>query len=77
MVTPKNLYVGRQGISNTLLDTAHMIRTMLANWPECYQIPPDHDLHELLRVMDVVAEELPKEPIPCLNNVNVEKDTPQ
>ena len=37
-----------------------MIKTMMTKWPEEYQFPPDHNIHELLQVMEVVADDLVK-----------------
>lgn len=52
------LHIRRAQLAYTLLDTTHMIRTMLANYPAEYAIPEDHDLMELIRVMDVIAKDL-------------------
>lgn len=52
------LHIRRKGLSDTLKDNIFMINTMIEKWPEEYQLPPDHDLFELLRVMGIVADEL-------------------
>lgn len=52
------LHVRRKGISDTLKDNIHMIKTMMEKWPAEYQFPTDHDIHELLQVMEVVADNL-------------------
>lgn len=57
----KALHVRRKPLADVLDNTVHMVRTMMANWPEEYQLPPDHNIHELLTVIGVVVDEL-KEP---------------
>lgn len=52
------LHVRRKGISDTLKDNIHMIKTMVEKWPNEYQFPTDHNIHELLQVMEVVADDL-------------------
>lgn len=52
------LHVRRKGVANTLRDNVHMINTMMTKWPAEYQFPPDHDIHELLRVMEAVATDI-------------------
>jgi hypothetical protein len=52
------LHVRRKGISDTLKDNIHMIKTMMEKWPTEYQFEPDHNIHELLQVMEVVADDL-------------------
>jgi hypothetical protein len=52
------LHVRRKGIADTLNDSVHTISTMIKNWPNEYVFPADHDIHELLRVMTAVADNL-------------------
>lgn len=52
------LHIRRKGISDVLKDNIFMIKVMMKNWPNEYQFEPDHDIHELLSVMEVVADQL-------------------
>lgn len=57
----KALHVRRKPIADILDDVVHMVSTMMANWPEEYKLPADHNIHELLTVIGVVSSDL-KEP---------------
>ena len=35
-----------------------MIKTMMEKWPAEYQFSTDHEIHELLEVMGIVADDL-------------------
>lgn len=52
------LHIRRQGLSNAMLDGAQTLRTMLANWPDEYQLPADHDIHELISITEQIAHQL-------------------
>lgn len=58
------LHVRRKDLANQLLVCKHSLETSLANWPEEYQIPLDHDLRELLRIMQHIATDLTTPPKP-------------
>ena len=52
------LHVRRKHLSNQLRDCEHMLKTTIANWPTEFALPDTHNLHELLEVMLVVADQL-------------------
>lgn len=56
------LHERRKPIADLLDQTTLMIRTMMANWPNEYEFPVDHDIHELLEVMDVVGKSMEEDP---------------
>lgn len=52
------LHERRKHMSNAMRDNVHMIRTMMANWPEEFQLPADHPVHEWLEVTDYICDQL-------------------
>lgn len=56
----KPLHVRREHFANVMKEYTHALQTMLDNWPEEWEFPEDHDIHELIRVSDVIADEMVK-----------------
>lgn len=56
----KTLCERRKHLTNIMRDSTHMIRTMLANWPTEFELPPDHPIHEWLEVTDYICDEMEK-----------------
>lgn len=56
------LHVRREGLANVIMECHTNLSIMLRNWPNEYEIPPEHNLIELMEVMVIVAEDLEKEP---------------
>lgn len=56
------LHVRRAALANPIADCAHMIRTMLDNWPAEFQLGQDHRIYQALYEMDMVAEDLVEPP---------------
>lgn len=54
------LHERRKQLTNELRTTNHTVRTMIANWPNEYALPPDHQIFELLEVMDIVCDGMEK-----------------
>ena len=52
---PVPLHIRRKGLSDVIEECRHTLTTMLNNWPNEYELPADHDLHELMEVMGIVA----------------------
>lgn len=52
------LHERRKHLSHQLRDTEHMLATTIANWPNEFALPADHNIFELLQVMIVVADQL-------------------
>ena len=52
----------RIGLSRVIMECHFTIKNMLRNWPGEYELPDDHNLHELLEVMGIVADELETDP---------------
>lgn len=52
------LHIRRKHLTNKLRDTIHCVKTSIANWPEEYQLPDDHAIHELLEVMGIVCDDM-------------------
>lgn len=50
----------RKDLTNRMRDTAHQVRTMLANWPAEFELPDDHPIHEWLDVTDYICDETEK-----------------
>ena len=48
----------RKGLANPIDDCAHMIETMIRNWPKEYELPAGHDVFRLTKKMRAVANEL-------------------
>lgn len=60
------LHMRRKHLSNAMRDNTHMIRTMLANWPEEFQLPEDHPLREWLEVTDFICDQLESPDVPTV-----------
>ena len=56
----KPLHERRKHLTNAMRDNTQMIRTMLANWPEEFQLPADHPILEWLEVTDYICDETEK-----------------
>jgi hypothetical protein len=64
------LHERRAGLANVIMECHTSLSVMLRNWPGEYEIPPEHNLIELMEVMAIVAEDLEMEP-------NEETDNPK
>lgn len=54
----KPLHERRKHLTNIFRDAAHMARTTIANWPGEFDLPDDHQIFELLEVMDIVCDNM-------------------
>lgn len=50
----------RKDLTNRMRDTVHQVRTMIANWPNEFELPDDHPIHEWLDVTDYICDETEK-----------------
>ena len=52
------LHERRKHLTNAMRDNTHMVRTMMANWPEEFQLLDDHPIHEWLEVTDYICDQM-------------------
>lgn len=45
----------RKGLANPIEDCAHMVETMIRNWPREYELPAGHEVFALIKQMRTVA----------------------
>lgn len=50
----------RKDLTNRMRDTVHQVRTMIANWPAEFDLPPDHPIHEWMDVTNYICDETEK-----------------
>lgn len=54
----KPLHERRKDLSNQLRTCVHSVRTTINNWPAEFELPKDHQIFELLEVMEIVSTNL-------------------
>lgn len=52
------LHVRRKHLTNILRDAVHACKTTMNNYPDEFELPADHDIHELLRITETICDEM-------------------